>query len=74
MPDATPIAIPDRFLDATGNVLPLADIEKDLIAFAIDHNAGRMAQVARQLGIGRSTLYRKLKEYGLEQMGAAHVA
>ena len=68
------IAIPDRFLDATGNVLPLADIEKDLIAFAIDHNAGRMAQVARQLGIGRSTLYRKLKEYGLEQMGATHVA
>lgn len=74
MPDATPIAISDRFLDATGNVMPLADIEKDLIAFAIDHNAGRMAQVARQLGIGRSTLYRKLKEYGLEQMGAAHVA
>ncbi len=25
-----------------------------------------MAEVARRLGIGRSTLYRKLKDYGLE--------
>lgn len=66
LPDTTPIAVPDRFLDASGNLLPLNEIERDLIAFAIDHNAGRMAQVARQLGIGRSTLYRKLKEYGLD--------
>lgn len=66
LPDQDPISVPDRFLDDAGNLLPLAEIERDLIAFAIDHNAGRMAQVARQLGIGRSTLYRKLKEYGLE--------
>jgi DNA-binding NtrC family response regulator len=26
-----------------------------------------MSEVARRLGIGRSTLYRKLKEFGLEQ-------
>jgi DNA-binding NtrC family response regulator len=25
-----------------------------------------MSEVARRLGIGRSTLYRKLKEFGLE--------
>jgi excisionase family DNA binding protein len=25
-----------------------------------------MSEVARRLGIGRSTLYRKLKEYGIE--------
>lgn len=66
LPDPAPLVIPDRFLDSEGNLLPLAEIERDLIAFAIEHNAGRMAQVARQLGIGRSTLYRKLKEYGLE--------
>jgi DNA-binding NtrC family response regulator len=74
LPDPTPVTVPDRFIDGTGNLLPLAEIERELIAFAIDHNAGRMAQVARQLGIGRSTLYRKLKEYGLEAMGAQHVA
>ena len=27
---------------------------------------GHMSEVARRLGIGRSTLYRKLKEFGLE--------
>ena len=34
---------------------------------AIDHYDGHMSEVARRLGIGRSTLYRKLKEFGLEQ-------
>lgn len=74
LPDPVPVQIPDRFLDADGNVLPLAEIERELIAFAIDVNAGRMAQVARQLGIGRSTLYRKLKEYGFDGEGSENVA
>jgi DNA-binding NtrC family response regulator len=30
-----------------------------------------MSEVARRLGIGRSTLYRKLKELGLEPEGEA---
>ena len=33
---------------------------------AIDRYDGHMSEVARRLGIGRSTLYRKLKEFGLE--------
>jgi len=56
---------PDRFLDTNGEVATLAGIERELIAFAIAHYGGRMARVARALGIGRSTLYRKLHEYGL---------
>jgi len=43
----------------------LDDIEADMIRFAIEHHKGRMTSVARSLGIGRSTLYRKLKEYGI---------
>ena len=74
LPEPTPAKVADRFLDAAGNLLSLAEVERNLIAFAIDHNAGRMAQVARQLGIGRSTLYRKLKEYGLEPLGVRDVA
>ena len=58
--------IPDRFLDAKGEVTALADLERDLIAFALRHYGGRMSRVARTLGIGRSTLYRKLREYGLD--------
>ena len=56
---------PDRFLDATGEVAALADIERAAIVFAIAHHGGRMSRVARALKIGRSTLYRKLHEYGL---------
>jgi DNA-binding NtrC family response regulator len=59
-------AIPDRFLDAKGEVTALANLERDLIAFALRHHGGRMSRVARALGIGRSTLYRKLREYGLD--------
>ena len=60
-------AIPDRFLDANGEVTPLADVERELISFALAHHGGRMSRVARALKIGRSTLYRKLREYGLEE-------
>ncbi|WP_434055409.1 MAG: sigma-54 dependent transcriptional regulator [Roseibium sp.] len=55
-----------RNLDHEGHVRKLADIEEELIRAAINHYSGRMTEVAKRLGIGRSTLYRKLKEYGLE--------
>lgn len=49
-----------------GEVRSLSDVERDLIAYAIEHYAGHMSEVSRRLGIGRSTLYRKVREYGLE--------
>jgi DNA-binding NtrC family response regulator len=55
-----------RALDERGNVRPLADIEIEMIKLAIEHYRGQMSEVARRLGIGRSTLYRKLKEYGID--------
>lgn len=45
-----------------GELRTLADIEADAIRLALDHYGGRMSLVARRLGIGRSTLYRKLRE------------
>ena len=56
----------DRFVAATGEVLSLADVERELIGFALERYGYRMSRVARALGIGRSTLYRKLREYGLD--------
>ena len=53
-------------LDERGNVRSLAEVELAMIQFAIDHYEGQMSEVARRLGIGRSTLYRKLKEYGID--------
>lgn len=49
-----------------GHMRQLADIEADVIRLAIGHYRGRMTEVARRLGIGRSTLYRKLAELGID--------
>jgi DNA-binding NtrC family response regulator len=65
LPVERPTTPADRFLGPGGDVTPLSDLERDAIAFAIEHHGGRMSRVARALGIGRSTLYRKLHEYGL---------
>ncbi|HEY0113563.1 MAG TPA: sigma-54 dependent transcriptional regulator [Allosphingosinicella sp.] len=51
--------------DPDGNMRPLEAIEADVIRLAIGHYRGRMTEVARRLGIGRSTLYRKLGELGI---------
>ena len=45
----------------------LEELESEIIRMAISRYDGHMSEVARRLGIGRSTLYRKLKELGLEQ-------
>ncbi|MEZ2128314.1 sigma-54 dependent transcriptional regulator [Sinorhizobium sp. CB9] len=50
----------------SGDVRKLADVEEELIRFALKFYRGQMSQVARKLGIGRSTLYRKLKDYGID--------
>jgi DNA-binding NtrC family response regulator len=52
--------------EANGHLRSLSDIEADVIRLAIGHYRGRMTEVARRLGIGRSTLYRKLAELGIE--------
>ncbi len=49
-----------------GHIRPLEEIEADIIRLAIGHYRGRMTEVARRLGIGRSTLYRKLGELGID--------
>ncbi|SPU52125.1 Transcriptional regulatory protein ZraR [Brevundimonas vesicularis] len=57
---------PIRILDERGHLRTLEDIERDLIQHAIEVYAGHMSEIARRLGIGRSTLYRKVREQGLE--------
>jgi DNA-binding NtrC family response regulator len=52
--------------ESDGNLRPLEEIEADVIRLAIGHYRGRMTEVARRLGIGRSTLYRKLGELGID--------
>ena len=49
-----------------GHLRTLEEIEADIIRLAIGHYRGRMTEVARRLGIGRSTLYRKLGDLGID--------
>jgi DNA-binding NtrC family response regulator len=53
-------------LDAHGHMRPLGVLEDEAIRFAIAYYDGRINEVARRLEIGRSTLYRKLAELGLD--------
>jgi DNA-binding NtrC family response regulator len=57
---------PVRFVDNAGHLRTLEEVERDLIQHAIDVYAGHMSEVARRLGIGRSTLYRKVREQGID--------
>ena len=46
--------------------LSLTDREKELIIKALDKNNGKRKLAAAELGISERTLYRKIKEYGLD--------
>jgi DNA-binding NtrC family response regulator len=46
-------------------ITPIEVLEKQAILHAIHVLAGDKLEAARRLGIGKTTLYRKLKEYGL---------
>jgi two-component system response regulator HydG len=62
----TPLQLPRSAAAPTsGNgVATLADLEKSAILAALQHTHGDKLQAADLLGIGKTTLYRKLKEYG----------
>ena len=60
--DAGPVSIQDE----AGELRTLSDIERDILQYAIDFYEGHMSEVSRRLGIGRSTLYRKVREYDLD--------
>ena len=48
-------------------VVPIAEMERQAIFSALKRVGGDKMKAARLLGIGKTTLYRKLKEYGMNQ-------
>ncbi len=52
-------------LDGDGHVRPIAALEADAIRYACSVYRGRLGEVARRLGIGRSTLYRRVAALGV---------
>lgn len=63
-----PNALP--LINDAGEMRTLADLEAQAIRFALLYYQGHMSLISRHLGIGRSTLYRKLKELGLHDEAA----
>lgn len=71
LPTPSLLAIPDvpasnnlastRLIDNTGSLRPYCDIEKEILLKALDHCHGNITEASKKLGIGRSTLYRKME-------------
>ena len=47
----------------------LADVEREHIRRVLAHHGGNATAAARQLGISRTTLWRKLRQYGIRRTG-----
>lgn len=73
-PEFLPLALRDpesvALLDEMGGPRRLVEIEADAIRFALARHRGHISETARSLGIGRSTLYRKMKDFGLGEKNA----
>jgi DNA-binding NtrC family response regulator len=50
--------------NGSAKIIPMSELERQTILSAILQLNGDKLQAARLLGIGKTTLYRKLKEYG----------
>jgi len=68
-----PIDLPEKIRHAkksiragTRGVKPLKEIEREAIIEALDLAAGNKKEAARILGIGKTTLYEKIKRYGIK--------
>lgn len=53
--------------DEAATILPLSEVERRHILRAVEHVKGDLQAAAHLLGIGKTTLYRKLRQYSTEE-------
>jgi two-component system response regulator HydG len=63
LPSNLQYAQPERFPEQQGELVPLEELERRAIFNALRETSGDKLAAARMLGIGKTTLYRKLKQY-----------
>jgi DNA-binding NtrC family response regulator len=63
---SSPEPLPEFALAPPSPVISLHDSERRSIVRALESTGGERAKAAQLLGIGRTTLYRKMKQYGIE--------
>ncbi len=56
--------MPEEYVEET---VSLNDVERQMIVRALEKNRGKRRKTARELNISERTLYRKIKEYGLDK-------
>ena len=57
----------DRISQRDAGIIPIAELQKRAILAAIDHANGDKQEAARMLGISKTTLYRKLRDWESQQ-------
>lgn len=57
------------FIPGIDGATTLAEREKDAIVRTLDQHSWKLAETAKELGISRTTLWRRLKAYGLHRDG-----
>ena len=66
VPYADEYAEEESKANGEATALSLEEVEKEMIIKALERNGGRRRNAASELKISERTLYRKIKEYGLE--------
>ena len=64
-PHLTPAAVPSA--SPEGSPATLDDLERNAIAASIQKHGGNLSLVAKELGISRGALYRKIEKYNLQR-------
>ncbi len=59
---------PSQKIELTSEIRPLSEIEKDYIINALKVTGYNYTEASKKLGISRSTLWRKIKEYNIESL------
>ena len=54
-------------LDKEQESLNLDDLERQMLEKALERNGGNRKKAAQELGISDRTLYRRIKQYGLDE-------